>query len=363
MEIKLENIKVRDVFEGYVNNADEGVFGYGGKLNIRPKFQREYVYGPKERDMVIDTISKNFPLNVMYWSINEDGTYELMDGQQRTISICEFVAGEYSIDNKYFFNLSEDKQNEILDYELSVYVCTGSEDEKLDWFRTINIAGIQLSEQELRNAVYTGPWLTDAKKRFSKPNAPGYVIGKDYINGQPKRQDFLEKAILWKAIEMGITIEEYMARFQHASNADDLWLHYEKVINWVKSIFPKYRKEMKGIDWGALYNDNSKNTYSPTELDKQIKELMMDDDVVKKSGIYSYVLTGDEKHLSIRAFTPTMKRSVYEKQNGICKLCGEHFEIDEMEADHIDPWSQGGKTEIGNCQMLCRPCNRRKSSK
>jgi hypothetical protein len=241
-----------------------------------------------------------------------------------------------------------------------IYFCEGTDSEKLNWFRIVNIAGERLYEQELRNAVYTGTWLTDAKLYFSKSNCAAYGIAKDYVNGSPIRQDFLETALDW--ISNG-KIEDYMSKNQHEPNANELWLYFQNVINWVKVIFPEYRKEMKGIAWGELYNKFGSEKFNSAEMEKDIKRLMMDDDVTKKSGIYSYLLTKDEKYLNIRAFTDSQKRAAYEKQNGICPVCKEHFEISEMEGDHITPWSEGGKTQADNLQMLCKDCNRRKGKK
>ncbi|MFA5210980.1 MAG: DUF262 domain-containing protein [Patescibacteria group bacterium] len=358
MKIQLKQIKIKDVVNGYVNNDEEGVVGYGGKLNIRPKYQREFVYKDDKRNAVLDTINKGFPLNVMYWVKNEDGTFEVLDGQQRTISFCEYIAGKFSLNNLYFHNLTDTDQKQILDYELMIYFCEGNDKEKLDWFKIINIAGEKLTDQELRNAIYTGPWLTDAKRYFSKTGCAAYGLASDYLTGSAIRQEYLETIINW--ISNG-KIEKYMGTHQHEPNANELWLYFQSVINWMKAVFPEYRKEMKGIDWGFLYNEFKNGKFDSKKLEKEIVKLLQDEDVTKKSGVYSYVLTGDEKYLNIRAFTPNQKREAYEKQKGICKKCKEHFEIDEMEADHIKPWSKGGKTISENCQMLCKECNRRKS--
>ena len=360
MKIELQHIKVKDVVKNYANNDEEGVIGYDGQLNIRPKYQREFVYDVKHRDAVIDTINKGFPLNVMYWCRNEDGTFEVLDGQQRTISICEYVKGTYSINNLYFHNLTDTDKDKILDYELMIYICEGNDKEKLDWFRIISIAGVQLTDQELRNAIYTGEWLSDAKHYFSKNNCLAYKIGSDYMTGNAIRQDYLETALDW--ISEG-KIEKYMAEHQHNHTANELWNYFNSVINWIQNIFPKYRKEMKGLDWGLFYNKYKDNDYNPKELEKQVSTLMADeyDEITSKKGIYEYVLSGNERCLSIRAFKDSEKRKVYERQKGVCPKCKKHFEINEMEADHITPWSKGGHTTIDNCQMLCKNCNRTKS--
>lgn len=365
MKIKLHEILVRDVVKGYKDSAENGVVGYGGKLDIRPAFQREFIYKDKQRDEVIYTVMRDFPLNVMYWVKGDGGDYEVLDGQQRTISVCQYVTNVFSVvvDGmpRKFENLSAAEQKQILDYPLMIYICEGTDKEKLDWFKIINIAGEQLTAQELRNAIYTGEWLTEAKRYFSKSGCPAYKIAGDYMNGSAIRQNYLETAIKWIAARDGITIEEYMSRHQHDTNCNELWLYFQSVVNWVQATFPKYRKEMKGLDWGLFYNKHSSGNYDPKALEARIVVLMEDDDVTKPSGIYEYLLDGAEKHLSIRAFTPKMARAAYERQKGVCPKCKKHFEIEQMQADHITPWSKGGKTTAENCQMLCADCNRRKS--
>lgn len=360
MDIKLQELTVRELTEGYQDNNEAGVVGFGGKLDIRPPYQREFIYKDKQRDAVINTVRRDFPLNVMYWAVREDGGFEVIDGQQRTISLCQYVTGDFSFENLYFHNLQDDIKDQILDYKLMVYLCSGTDSEKLEWFRTINIAGEKLTDQELRNAVYSGPWVTDAKRYFSKHGCPAYGLGSDYLTGSPIRQDYLETAIEWISSNR---IEEYMAQNQHAENASALWHYFQSVINWVKATFPKYRKEMKGNDWGGLYNEFKDQPFDTDKLEAEIIKLMMDEDVTKKSGIYRYVLTREEKYLSIRQFSDNQKREAYERQAGICVKCNKHFELSDMEADHITPWHLGGKTSAENCQMLCKDDNRRKSGK
>lgn len=364
MKIELKEISISDLFDGYKDSADEGVVAYGGKLNVRPPYQREFVYKDKQRDAVIDTVMKKFPLNVMYWVKNDDGTFELLDGQQRTISICQYLNKDFSINFKYFHNLTTPEKEEILNYPLMVYFCEGTDKEKLDWFKTINIAGEKLTEQELRNAMYTGTWLYDAKKYFSKNSCPAYQIGSKYLNGAAIRQDYLETTLEWICDKYGLkSVEDYMSKHQNDKDANELWQYFQSVIDWVKRIFPTYRKEMKGLAWGLYYNKYKDISFNANDLEKQIQQLMLDEDITNKKGIYEYLLDGDEKHLNIRTFSDKQKREAYERQKGICAICGEHFEIQNMEADHIDPWHSGGKTISENCQMLCKPCNRRKSGK
>ncbi|GHT45356.1 hypothetical protein FACS189440_01210 [Bacteroidia bacterium] len=363
MKIELKEITIRELTNGYADNQENGVVGYGGKLDIRPPFQREFVYGDKERNAVIDTVQKDFPLNVMYWAVQvplegDLGGFEVIDGQQRTISICQYVNGDFSLNGLAFHNLTKDKKEQLLNYKLMVYFCEGTDSEKLEWFKTINIAGKELTNQELRNAVYSGSWVTDAKRYFSKNNRP--KIGDEYLSGSANRQEYFETAIDW--ISEG-NIERYMSDHQHTKDALDLWSYFQRVINWVKATFPKYRREMKGIEWGFLYNQYKDTMLDAVKLENEIAKLMSDDDVTKKSGIYRYVLTREEKYLSIRTFTDNMKRESYEKQDEICIKCQKQCKIEEMEADHITPWHEGGKTIAENCQMLCKECNRRKSGK
>lgn len=363
MKIELKEIAVREVANGYLDSAEEGVVGYGGQLDIRPRYQREFVYDEKKRNAVIDTIRKNFPLNVMYWVVTDEGTYEVLDGQQRTISFCQYVNGDFSIPIEghpmAFHNLSKTLQDQILDYKLMVYFCSGTDQEKLDWFQIINIAGERLTPQEIRNAVYTGPWLSHAKTIFSKPNCAAYLLANKYVKGTPIRQELLQTAISWRS---GGEIEKYMSAHQHDPNANDLWTYFQAVIAWVEATFTTYRSEMKGQDWGPLYDEFKDKLYDTSKLEEEIKSLMMDDDVTRKKGIYPYVLTRNEKHLNIRAFTLAQRREAYERQGGICPVCGKHFEISEMEADHITPWSKSGKTDAANCRMLCLEDNRRKGA-
>lgn len=360
MKIELKEITVRELAEGYKDNAENGVVGYGGRLDIRPPFQREFIYKDKQRDAVITTVTKEFPLNVMYWAVRDDGNFEVIDGQQRTISVCQYINGDFAYFFRYFHNLHDNEQKQILDYKLMVYVCSGTDSEKLEWFKTINIAGEKLTEQELRNAVYAGPWVSDAKRYFSKTGCAAFQIGNDYLNGSAIRQEYLETAIEW--ISNG-NIEVYMSTHQHDPNANALWMYFQAVISWVNATFTTKRKFMKGVDWGTLYNKYKDALYDTKKIEEETARLIQDDDVLKKSGIYPYILTRDEKHLSIRAFSESMKQKVYEQQNGICTKCSEHFEIYEMEADHITPWHEGGKTLEVNCQMMCKDDNRRKSGK
>jgi len=363
MKIELQKIKIREVVDGFKDSREEGVVAYSGKLDVRPKYQREFVYKDKQRDAVLDTVKKGFPLNVMYWMVRDDGGYEVLDGQQRTISLGQYVTGDFSLGDRFFHNLTKEEQEQILSYELMIYFCEGTDKERLDWFKTINIAGEKLTDQELRNAVYTGPWLSDAKLKFSKSNCAAYLLANDggaLLTGSPIRQEYLETALSWINND---EVADYMAKHQHDKNANELWEYFQNVIAWVRKTFPNHRKEMASVDWGELYNQFKDKKLDAKKLEAEVARLMQDEDVTKKSGIYPFLLTGQEKHLSIRAFNDKMKREAYERQKGICAKCGDHFALEEMEADHITPWHEGGKTTAQNCQMLCKQDNRTKSGK
>src|SRR5699024_508267 len=259
MKIELNRIPVRDLVEDYEDNDELGVRAYGSRLDVRPPYQREFVYKDKQRDAVIETLRRDFPINGMYWSVDADPRdggveYEIDEGQQRTISICQYVEGDFSIEidghQLAFHNLQDDQQQQILDYELMVYLCQGTDSEKLDWFKTINIAGEELTDQELRNAVYHGPWVSSAKKYFSKSGCPAYAIASDYMTGSPIRQDYLETAIEW--INAG-KVDEYMRDRQQDADAKDLWTYFQSVVTWVETTFPKKRSQMKTVKWGPLH--------------------------------------------------------------------------------------------------------------
>ena len=366
MKIQPKIIKISDLVKDYINNDEEGVIGYGGKLNIRPRYQREFVYGEKERNLVIDTVFKGFPLSVFYWAVNDQEGYEIIDGQQRTISICEFIAGNFSIkhpannNDLYFHSLQSDEQKKILDYEISVYLCEGKPSEKLAWFEVINIAGKVLTDQELRNAVYSGPWVSDARKYFSKTGCYAYNVAGDYLSGVAIRQDYLETIIKWISEN---DINNYMSEHQFDEDASELKEYFDRVFDWVVRVYPNFRKEMKGVDWGLLYNEYKDQDFDSIKLEKNIQELYKNEEVTKQKGIFSYLITGDERSLSLKQFTAQVKARVYEKQSGICIKpdgCGEEFEISQMDADHKVPWNKNGKTIEENCQLLCASCNRSK---
>lgn len=373
MTIKQIEVTVGDIARGYINNEEQGVRGYGGQLDIRPPYQREFIYNENEQQAVISTVLKGYPLNVMYWvrrSEDAECPYEVMDGQQRTLSLCEYVDGKFAYDFKNFFNQPADIQKLILDYPLTIYLCEGEPSEKLEWFKTINIAGKPLNEQEINNAVYAGPFVTDAKRHFSKSNCGAYRLGKDLVNGTPIRQEFLKKALEWMAEHetregKPQSVVGYMAEHQHDPNANNLWTYFQNVLNWTITNFDlkKFKKIMKGLNWALYYDKYHSTTLDTADLASRISKLILDSDVQKQMGIIPYVLTGDERHLDLRGFPDDIKLTVWEKQHHICPSCQKEFDYEFMEGDHITPWREGGRTVIENCQMLCRECNRRKGGR
>lgn len=387
MEIKKVEITIADLCKGYENETEidieKGVYAYGGKLCVRPAFQRSFVYNKKQENAVIDTALKGFPLNIMYWVDNGDGTYDCLDGQQRTISLCNFVAGSSSFHAPWLTGkdpkkvayvhtlkrLNEELYNKFMNYKLEIYICKGTKAEQMEWFHTINIAGEELSNQELRNANYVSRWLTDAKRYFSKANpnstakCPAEVVGKKYTKANANRQELLEQVISWKInSKEDADICNYMEEHINDEDASDLWNYFNNVIDWVKELFPgSYDDAMKSMNWGKFYNEYHNKEYDPNEIIKKIEELtqlkaekILDVGFAK---IYEYCITRDEKLLSLRAFNDAEKRTLYKKQNGCCADCGEHFDLSKLEAHHIKAWNQGGKTELSNGVLICKKCH------
>lgn len=389
MNIDLKLIKVRDIIANFKDSAEEGVVGYGGKLNIRPAYQREFVYRPEQRNEVIKTVMRgyphtNFPLNVMYWAKTGEDQYELIDGQQRTLSICQYYNMVFSIligeMPKNFDNLSEEKKKYFLDYELQVYICSGTPEEKLEWFSIINIAGEPLTNQELLNANYTGTWLSSAKRYFMKSNCAAYGLSSKYVDieANQSRGKGLETAIKWISKD---NVNQYMADHQNDENADELWTNFKNTIEWVQSKFTKYYKEMKGINWGQLYDEYHTQNYDPIEIAKLTQRLYDDECIRNPKGIFEYILGGQKKTnlLQVRIFENSTKRFVYaqqtEKANSSgksnCPICSvsnnvnktKIWSLDEMDADHVTAWSKGGATDKSNCEMLCSTHNKAKGNK
>lgn len=365
-KVRFSPMKIASVCNGYSENKATGaVTAMNGKLNIRPDYQREFIYKLPEQKAVIDSILGGYPLSLLYFGDN-GSTYETIDGQQRTISICEYIAGNFSIpidgNLKFFHNLTAVQQKTILNYELAIYIVTGSINERLEWFKRINLQGEPLTLQEMRSATYRGDWVTDAKAYFVRQNQGAYILAKQYMTGSCERQAFLEKILAWHS-GGNDKIEEYMAAHQHDKNAAPLYDYFKLVIQWVKNLFTDYTSEMRHVDWGYLYNKYKDKVFDSINVRQRAKELMLDDDVSSKSGIYAYLITGDDKYLNIRQFSDAHRRAAFTRQDGKCCKCGKIYGITEMEADHITPWSKGGKTNPDNCQMLCISCNRTKSNK
>lgn len=370
MRTENDSIAIKELVENFTDKEDEGVTAYNGNLIVRPRYQREFVYDEKQQIAVIETIMDDLYLGVMHWSPNPAG-WELIDGQQRTISICRFINNRFIVRGNYFKNYPADIKNKILNYRIDLCKFFGTESEKLRWFKTVNMQGAKLTDQELLNAVYAGDWLESAKVDFSKPSnvALSDDYGKGYVKGNSIRQEILEKVLEWAANKEGFKdIETYMANHQSDKNANELWNYYEEVIKWAKTLFPKPIKGITDVqDWGILYNKYSGKTYDPKAFADEISELNLDDDVTKKSGIIPWLLSerrpSDERFLSLRSFSEAQKRKAFTRQEGVCPICQNKFEFDEMEGDHIIPWSRGGRTVDENLQMLCKNCNSAKSGK
>lgn len=368
VEIVKKHITIKELSKGYTDNSEDGVVGFDGKLDIRPAYQREFVYDEEKRNLVIDTVIKGFPLNIMYWNIKPNGLFEVLDGQQRTISICQYVNNNFSFEKKMFDRQPADIRKRILDYGIDIYQCTGTESERIEWFKVINIAGMVLKDQEILNAVYAGTWTKESKKIFSRTGCRAYKKANNYIDSSksPIRQDYFELAIKW--ISNG-DIEGYMDKHAKDTDCDELWLYWDNLFSWVETIFVNgdsdKRKQMKGVAWGELYNKFGKKKLNSKAIQKEVAKLMVDENeqITNLRGIYTYVLDGNEKHLNLRAFKDADKQKAYERQGGKCNLSGKVAPIEKMEADHKIPWSKGGKTDLDNCQMIMKNLNREKSAK
>jgi HNH endonuclease len=378
-------ITIQALCDGFVYNELEGkgLFGLSGKLTIQPEYQRNYIYADGKKDVaVIESILKGYPLGLIYFNQTDEDRYEVLDGQQRITSIGRFLTKKFAImeDGKplYFDSLPIEQQEKILNTKMLIYICKGTEKEIKEWFKTINIAGIPLNEQELLNAVFSGEFVTLAKAEFSNSQNAQIQKWSAYINGSALRQDFLAKALEW--VSKG-NISDYMSQHRHDNNINELKLYFNTVINWVSNVFNDVEKEMKGLEWGRLYETYKNTPYNPEKVSEQVKNLYSDPYVKNKKGIFEYVLGGrlDKKLLDIRIFDDVTKRKVYQeqtrqaKEKGIsnCPYCAMSdnanktriYKNDEMDADHVTAWSKGGETDIKNCEMLCKPHNRSKGNK
>ena len=378
---------VGDVCKGFIydKNEGKGLFGLGGKLIIQPEYQRNYIYGDGKKDVaVVESLLKGYPLGLIYFVLNADGMYEVLDGQQRITSFARFVnstwtfAVERNGKKRYFDSLDPDEQKKITDARLTIYVCKGEPSEIQEWFETINIAGVPLVKQELRNASYHGPFVTKARAVFSNTGNANMNRWQTYVKGDPKRQAILETALDW--VSMG-DIDGYMAKHRNDTGIDELKNHFETVIDWIDSVFEYTGNEVCGLDWGRLYRQYHANAYAKDEVTKRVDELLSDAQVTNKRGIFEYILgrEQDTSLLNVRVFDERTKKTVYDAQTkaavaqGIsnCPLCaighdnnaGRIYRITEMDADHVTAWSRGGATDAANCQMLCRTHNRAKGNR
>ena len=380
------DITVADICKGFVYNEYEGkgLFGLSGKLTIQPEYQRNYIYADGKRDVaVIDSILKGYPLGLIYFTKVAEDKYEVLDGQQRITSFGRYVTGKFAIkdDNdipRYFVGLPTDLQDKIMQTKLTIYICEGTESEIKEWFKTINIAGVPLNEQELSNAIHSGPFVTKAKEEFSNSQNANIQKWSAYVSGNVIRQDYLRTALEW--VSKG-NIDDYMSRHRYDTNINELKTYFNSVIDWVSSIFMDVDSTMCGLNWGDLYEKYHHNAYDTQAVSALVQELLADFYVKDKKGIYEYILGGctDKKLLNIRIFDEPTKKSVYTtqtaaaKEQGVsnCPLCaigsdGNRTRIwkqSEMDADHVTAWSKGGATDINNCQMLCKTHNRAKGNK
>lgn len=371
MKITSKTVTIRELSKNYSDDGDDGVYAYNDQLVVRPSYQRQYVYTPDKRDAVIDSVVHDYPLGLIYWAKRDDGKLEVLDGQQRIISICSYIADNYSINHRFWHNLDPDEQKQILNYKLDVRVCEGTNSEKLAYFKRINVPGMVMTEQELLNATYTGKWLSDAKEHFSRRDCVAGKFADGYISGNPIRQDLLKQALIWIADRDNLASEaDYMAQHQKDKDADDLWQYFQEAINWAKRLFPEPIKKITDKQpWGILYNKHKDKKYNTNDLKQNVDTLIMNDDVKKKAGIVPFLLSdqtdSDYTLLNLRQFTKNQILKQYHKQKGICPVCNKHYDLGEMEADHINPfaWGKDGWSSSNNLQMLCRHDNRIKGEK
>jgi hypothetical protein len=379
-------ITIKEICDGFVYNTFEGkgLFGLSGKLTIQPEYQRNYIYADGKRDVaVIDSIVKGYPIGLIYFNQVGTDTFEVLDGQQRITSIGRFVAGQFPVKDgngheQYYSGMAESQQDQILNTKLLVYICEGEEPEIKDWFKTINISGVPLTEQEILNAVYSGPFVTRAREEFSNSQNANVQKWSAYIAGDIKRQAYLERALEWVS---GGAVDSYMSKHRKDKDITELKKHFDTVIGWISTTFTDVESEMKGLEWNRLYETYHTKTYDPATVSKKVQKLYADGFVKSRKGIFEYVLGGevDTKLLELRVFEDSTKRSVYEAQTAAAKKKGisncphcalghdvtkeKVWSIAEMDADHVAAWSKGGATDVKNCQMLCKTHNRAKGNR
>lgn len=382
----LTDITVEDICKGFVYNELEGkgLFGWGGKLTIQPEYQRNYIYADGKKDVaVVRSLMSGYPLGLIYFVKTADGRFEVLDGQQRITSFGRFRTGKLAVKDangmeQYYDGLADDLKERISGAKLTIYVCEGEESEIKEWFKTINIAGVPLNEQELLNAIYSGTFVTKAKEEFSNSQNANVQKWSAYISGNVNRQDYLKTALDW--VSKG-NIDGYMSKHRFDTDINELKTYFNSVIDWISGVFNDVESEMRGLEWGRLYETYHKTPYDPMAVSNKVQALMADPYVKNKKGIFEYVLGGeqDTKLLDIRIFEEGTKRSVYTIQTKMateqgvsnCPLCAMGHEanrtriwkLNEMDADHVSAWSKGGATDISNCQMLCKTHNRAKGNK
>lgn len=380
------DITIKDICEGFVYNELEGkgLFGLSGKLTIQPEYQRNYIYADGKRDVaVIESILKGYPLGLIYFNKVSDDNLEVLDGQQRITSFGRYVTNKFAVKDEngmeqYFDGIAEDKQKKILETKLLIYECEGAESEIKDWFKTINIYGVPVNQQEILNAVYSGPFVTLGKAEFSNSQNSNIQKWGAYISGSVNRQDFLERALEW--VSKG-NIDEYMSRHRYDKNINELKKYFNSVIDWVSTVFTDVENEMRGLEWGRLYEEYHGKSYSPSKVSKEVHSLYADSYVKNRKGVFEYILGGstDTKLLDVRVFDDATKKSVYatqtakaeKKGESNCPLCAlghdanksKIWKLNDMDADHVSAWSKGGATNIKNCQMLCKTHNRAKGNR
>jgi 5-methylcytosine-specific restriction endonuclease McrA len=378
---------VKQILEGFVYNELEGrgLFGLGGKLVIQPEYQRHYIYGDGKKDVaVINSLLKSYPLGLIYFNVSGEAL-EVLDGQQRITSVGRFVTGKFAIqvdgNEQTFGSLPKDARDLLLASNLLVYECEGTESEIKDWFRTINISGLALTPQELLNAIYSGPFVTAAKAEFSNSNNANMHKWSTYVKGDPKRQEVLEVALEWVATSQDETIDSYLAAHRTDTRIDELKKNFTSVIDWVDSVFSVPRKEMRGLEWGRLYEEYHSTAYEPATLAKDVETLLGDEAVTSARGVFEYLLSKKKKTelLAVRLFDEKTKKAAYKIQTkrsettdkSNCSVCASVknanqsriYKLDEMEADHVTAWSKGGQSDLDNCEMLCIAHNRAKGNR
>lgn len=379
-------ITVKEICEGFVYNESEGkgLFGLSGKLTIQPEYQRNYIYADGKKDVaVIQSILKGYPLGLLYFTKVSDDNLEVLDGQQRITSFGRYVTGKFPIKDQngmeqYFSGIAKDTQEKILNTKLLIYECEGTETEIKEWFKTINIAGVPLTNQELLNAIYSGPFVTLAREKFSNKGNSNIQKWSAYVSGSADRQDFLERALEWVSKDK---IEKYMSLHRFDTNINEVETYFNSVIDWVSAVFIDVESEMRGLEWGRLYETYKKKPYNPKKVSEKVRELYADSYVKNRKGVFEFILGGmtDYKLLDVRVFDEATKKSVYAKhtaeaeKNGKsnCSLCSighdanktKIWSLKDMDADHVSAWSKGGKTDITNCEMLCKTHNRAKGNR